>query len=411
MDLRYGNTSSLKLVDELAKACRASDVVLHAVDIQGVRVNNSVEKGATINSNAGLFLLSRATGGEMFHNSNDLNADLEHMLRSQEVVYVLGFQPPVTSPGKFHELKVRINDLPGGHLSYRSGYYEHGSENPIERTLTAAQIILNDIPQNEIGVSALAAPFPTAGKPQVPVILEINGADLMTDAKSSTINVEIYLYAFDDDGLVRDRMFQVVGLDLGKVGAKLRESGIKYYSTLSLPEGKYTIRTLVHVRETDRKGYARAEIAVPSINDVAVLPPFFVEEGGKWLMVKGGSHDKTNAGYPFQINGDPFIPSAAVHVRSGQPRQYALFVYNVTPDELAWETHVADSSGTERKVDAKLLQEMHGNDVTKLIFQYDPDDHDSATERLDVTIHKKGSSDERKVSVPMTLLRTKGDIR
>jgi len=98
-------------------------------------------------------------------------------------------------------------------------------------------------------------------------------------------------------------------------------------------------------------------------------------------------------------------------VRSGEPRQFALFVYNVTPEELAWETRVADSSGTERKVDAKLLQEMHGNDVTKLIFQYAPDDHDSVTERLDVTIHKKGSSDERKVSVPMTLLHTKGEIR
>ncbi|HJT16578.1 MAG TPA: VWA domain-containing protein, partial [Thermoanaerobaculia bacterium] len=56
MDLRYGNTSSLKLVDELASACRAADVVLHAVDIQGVRVNNSIEKGSMINSNAGLFL-------------------------------------------------------------------------------------------------------------------------------------------------------------------------------------------------------------------------------------------------------------------------------------------------------------------------------------------------------------------
>ncbi|HEY6844134.1 MAG TPA: VWA domain-containing protein [Thermoanaerobaculia bacterium] len=411
MDLRYGNISSLKLVDELAAACRASDVVLNAVDIKGVRVNNSIEKGAVINSNAGLFLLSRPTGGEVFHNSNDLNADLEHMLRSQEVVYVLGFQPPVTQPGKFHGLRVRVKDLSGAHVSYRTGYYEHGSENALERTLTAAQIILNDIPQTDIGVAALAAPFPTAGKPQVPVILEINGADLVKDAKTSTINVEIYLYAFDDDGLVRDRMFQVIGLDLGKVGDKLRDSGIKYYGTLSLPEGKYTIRSLVHVRETDRKGYARADIAVPSVNDVAVLPPFFVEQAGKWLMVKGSSHDRTNAGYPFQIGGDPFIPSAAVRMRRGEAREFALFVYNVTPDELAWETNVADSNGTEHAVTAKLLQETHGNDVTKLVLQYSPDDRDSAPERLDVTIHKKGSSDERKVSVPITLLRPKGEIR
>ena len=169
-------------------------------------------------------------------------------------------------------------------------------------------------------------------------------------------------------------MFQIVGLDLAKIGDKLRQSGIKYYGTLSLPEGKYAIKTLVRVRETERKGFARTEIVVPSASDVAVLPPFFFEEPGKWLMVKGGSHDTTSAGYPFQINGEPFIPSAAVRVRSGEPRQFALFVYNATPEELAWETSVRGAKGESRQVNPKMLQEMHSSDVTKLTFQYAPDD-------------------------------------
>ena len=411
MDLRYGSASSLTLVDDMAKICHASDVVLNAVDIQGVRVNNNIEQGAIINSNAGLFLLARPTGGEVFRNSNDVTAQLDHMLRNQEVVYVLGFQPPVTTPGKFHELKVRVKDVPGARVSHRSGYFERGAENAIERTLTAAQIIINDIPQNEIGVAALAASFPTRGTPQVPVILEINGADLMQSAKTSVINMEIYLYAFDDDGLVRDRMFQVVGLDLGKLGDKLRQNGIKYYGTLSLPVGKYAIRTLVRVRETDRKGYAHADVVVPGAGDVAVLPPFFVEEPGKWLMVKGASHDTTNSPYPFQINGDPFIPSASVRVHSGEQRQFALFVYNATPEELAWETRMQDPNGEWHRVSPNLLQEMHGGDVTKLMFQYAAEERDDGSARLDVTVHKKGSPDERKVSVPLTVLHSKGDTQ
>ena len=411
MDLRYGSSNSLSLVEEMARICRASDVVLHAVDIQGVRVNNNIEKGAIINSNAGLFLLSTPTGGEVFRNSNDLTADLDHMLRNQEVVYVLGFQPPVTSPGKFHELKVKVLGVPGARVSHRSGYYERGTETSIERTLTSAEIILNDIPQNDIGVAALAAPFPTAGTPQVPVILEVNGADLIQNAKTPIINVDIYLYAFDDDGLVRDRMFQVVTLDLSKLADKLRGSGIKYYGTLSLPAGKYAIRTLVRVRETDRKGYAHADVAVPSGSDVAVLPPFFVEEPGKWLMVKGASHDATNSGYPFQINGDPFIPSASVHMRSGEQRQFALFVYNATPEELAWEASLRGSNGDSHSVSPNLLQEIHRDDVTKLMFQYKPEDRDDGSDRLDVTVHKKGSNDERRVSVPLTVLHSKGEIR
>jgi len=411
MDLRYGNTTSLSLIDDLGKICRASDVVLHAVDIQGVRVDNSVQQGAMINSNAGLFLLSRAGGGEVFHNSNDLTADLDHMLRNQDVVYVLGFQPPVTSPGKFHSLKVRVKDVPGAHVSYRTGYFERGPENSIERTLSSAQIILNDIPQNDIAVSALAAPFPTTGKPQVPVILEINGDDLMENTKSAVINVEIYLYAFDDEGLVRDRMFQLVSIDMTKLAQKLRQSGIKYYGTLSLPAGKYAIRSLVRVRETDRKGFTHVDINVPAGSDVSVLPPFFVEEAGKWLMVKGASHDTTNAGYPFHINGDPFIPSASVRMSSGERRQFALFVYNATPEELAWDASVQPSGGDPHRVTPNLLQETHGEDVTKMMFQYAPEDRDDGSARLDVTVHKKGSGDERKVSVPMTVIRPKGNAQ
>jgi hypothetical protein len=128
-------------------------------------------------------------------------------------------------------------------------------------------------------------------------------------------------------------------------------------------------------------------------------------------MVKGGSHDTTNSGYPFQINGDPFIPSASVHMRSGEQRQFALFVYNATPEELAWETSVHESGGASHQVSPSLLQEMHGDDVTKLMFQYAPDDRDDGSARLDVTVHKKGSTDERRASVPLTVLHSKGEIR
>ncbi len=410
-DLRYGSSSSLALLEEMARIFRASDVVLHAVDIQGVRVDNSIERGAIINSNAGLFLLSRPTGGEVFRNSNDISADLERLLRHQEVVYVLGFQPLITAPGKFHELRVRVKDVPGARVVHRTGYYERGTENSIERVLTTAEIILNDIRQNEIGVDALAAPFLTKGTAQVPVILEVKGGDLMRNARSTSLPVEIYVYAFDDEGIVRDRMFQRLSVDLTKLGDKLQQSGIKYYATLSLPEGRYAVKTLVRVPETERKGFARVDVVVPSASDVAVLPPFFFEEPGKWVMVKGGSHDTTNAGYPFHINGEPFIPSAAVRLRSGEPRQFALFIYNASPDELAWETSISDAQGVSRSANPSLLKELQGADLTKLMFQYAARDHDDSIVRFNVTVHKKGSTDQRTVSVPLTVLHSKGEIR
>jgi VWFA-related protein len=410
-DLRYGNSASLSILEQMSRTFRASDVVLHGVDIRGVRVQNDLELGAKINSNDGLFLLSNPTGGEVFRNSNDLDNDLQRMLRQQEVVYILGFQAPTANPGKFHELKVKLHGVGGVRVFNRAGYYESGSENALERALTNAEIVLNDLPQSDVGVAALAAAFPTAARnAQVPVILEIGGDDLMRDLKSSQFNVEIYIYAFDEDGIVHDRMFQRLSLDSAKVGEKLRSSGIKYYATLSLPEGRYAIKSLVRVAETEKKGYARADVVVPPSSDVAVLPPFFFEEPGRWLMVKGGSHDTTNAAYPFQINGEPFIPSASVRLRDGEPREYAVFVYNAAADEVTWETTVSDASGTAHPANPQMVKKLQGEDVTKLMFQYAPGDSDQGASRLDVTIHKKGSAEARRAGVPL-MVHAKGAMR
>ena len=206
-------------------------------------------------------------------------------------------------------------------------------------------------------------------------------------------------------------MFQRLALDMTKVGEKLRATGIKYYTTLSLPEGAYAIKSLVRVAETERKGYARTDVVVPPSSEVAVLPPFFFEEPGKWVMVKGGSHDTTNAAYPFQINGEPFIPSASVSVRNGEPRRFAVFVYNAAADEVTFEATVSDASGAALSANPIMVKELQGEDVTKLMFQYAPAILDRDAARLDVTIHKKGSAEARKTSVPLTVMWSKGEIR
>src|SRR5438046_9507415 len=122
------------------------------------------------------------------------------MLSRQEFVYVIAFQAPTIRNGRFHNLEVRLVDVPGARASFRSGYYESGGETPIQRTLSNAEIIVNDIPQSEVRISAVSAAFPNDGeRAQVPVIVEIDGAALLKNAAA-----EIYIYAFDQEGLVRD---------------------------------------------------------------------------------------------------------------------------------------------------------------------------------------------------------------
>src|SRR6185295_1346848 len=105
---------------------------------------------------------------------------------------------------------------------------------------------------------------------QVPVILEMNGEDLtaaMGSARRGT--AEVFVYAFDEDGLVRDSTYQRVALDMAKIGEGLK-NGIKYYATLSLPPGRYAIKCLVNLAETAKKGFVRNDLVVPANLDVSI---------------------------------------------------------------------------------------------------------------------------------------------
>lgn len=338
VDARFGNTASQTLLGRMAKTFRGSDVVLHAIDIHGVRVQNDVAEGATLNSNRGLYALARPTGGDVFQNSNDLGSNFARLLHEQEVVYVLGFRAPAEQAGAFHELTVRLVGVPkSARISHRAGYYEDGGESRQERTLTNAEIVMNDIPQSGLRVDALAAVFPQRGGPaRVPVILQVDCAEALKNARDNRLPVEVFLYAFDRDGIVRDRAYQQIGIDLTKVGDRLRDGGLKYYGSLSLPEGEYAIKALVRAGEATRRGFARTDVVVPKAGDVAVAALVPVDEHPRAVLIKG----TTNAPWeeePFQVDGQRFVPGVTGRAGAG-PQKFALFVRNLGPDAVRVET-------------------------------------------------------------------------
>jgi VWFA-related protein len=386
-DNRYGSSSSLDLMRRLGELAKRSDVIIDAVDIHGLRTDLDAREGTLKKSNEGLHLLANTTGGTVFQNTNDLSSSFERVIKAEEVRYVLAFQAPVSQPGKFHNVKVKLVNVPGGRAIARSGYYEAGADTQAERTLSNAEVVVNDVPQDAVHIAALVAPFTTRTEnAQVPVIVEINGNDIAEAAKGKTATLDLFTYAFDDEGLVRDELYQRVALDLGKLGTALHASGVKYYATLSLPPGKYAVKNLVRIVETDKKGFSRSDVVVPTKDDVTVSQPFFMEPAAKWLMIKGPSHDKSGAGYPFEINGEPFIPSAAVHVTDGQPRRFVVFVQNASPDEMTLATNPQ----------AKLVSQLRTENGSKLVFELG--NVAPAVSMLNVTLKKQGSEDSRTAS-------------
>ncbi len=380
MDRRYGSNTGLSSLQVLQQAFTGSDVTLNAIDILGVRAQVSTSRGELASTNDGLFLLANPTGGTVFQNSNDLGNDFSRMLHQQEFVYILGFQNTVTSPGKLHDLKVKVTGLPAGtRVFFRQGYFEGGTHyTSVERTLNTADVIVRDIPQDAVHIASLAVPFPAAAandRAAVPIVLEILGADLLQNAVGNDIAAELFVYAFDEQGAVRDRIYDRLALDAVLTGDKLRANGVKYISSLSLPPGKYAIKTVVRIAGSDKMGYVRTDIDVPQPGQTALLAPFVLDDPQMWVMVSGG---KSESPSPFHINGEPFVPSVTGRVGSDHVRKVAVFVANAQPEELTWET----------APEATLLALVKGSDTTKLVLQIGVGG--VVSQRFGVTVHKAG---------------------
>jgi len=68
--------------------------------------------------------LAHSTGGNWFHNNNDLTEGFRSLAAAPEFIYVLSFTPEsLKSDGKFHKLTVALRESKGVTLQARKGYY------------------------------------------------------------------------------------------------------------------------------------------------------------------------------------------------------------------------------------------------------------------------------------------------
>ncbi|HUP47748.1 MAG TPA: VWA domain-containing protein [Thermoanaerobaculia bacterium] len=395
-DQRYGSSTSMREMNDMAEIFRRADVVLHAIDIQGLRGEVDAREGFRRSSNEGLFLLSNPTGGKVFKNANDLGSTLRGMLEQQEVIYVLGFRaPPAGRPGQFHDLKVRTTGIRGARVTHRAGYYEpSASLSAMERTLSIASILVNDIPVGEIGLSLAASPFPGGEKKRVPVLLEIPGRRLLEGVTGSRATSEIFIYAFDQEQKVRDFLHQTLPLDLDRIGKTIRDSGLRYYGTLMLEPGKYEIKALVRVAESNRGGFRKVSVEVPRFDGPTAGEPMLISENDEWLMLRAAARPGAEAEYPFLIGDQSFVPEIEPAVSGGSSYKVALFTYHVPPEELQFKVAVVSDSEVNHPAEVGLAGRTSpdADGAVKYLFDFSPGALPTGRYRLQVTMLPKDMS-------------------
>ena len=386
-DKTYGHTSVGGFLRQMTQRFRRSDVVLHAIDTRGVRTHVDAREGFVKETNDSLHVLASATGGTVFQNTNDLTANFDRLLRREEVVYVLAFRAPASEAGKYHELSVKVSGVEGARVTHRPGYHETGDETGVERTLSVAEILINDIPQTDLRVAATAMPFPaTAEVSQVPVIVEVSGTDIVAAALAGEATADIFVYAFAEDGVVRDSLAQRLEIDLAKAGPRLLAGGLRYYGTLALPPGRYAVRSFVRVNETRKTGFVRTDLLVPAASELVVSQPLFFDVERPGIVVRGKSHAPDGAPNPFEIGGEAFAPT--LRPPHGA-RRFAIFVANAAAEQLTFAVAPA----------AKVVSTESVPGMVRLLFEIEP--VEPQPQWLTVTVRTNGSDRSRTASASL----------
>jgi hypothetical protein len=396
---------------------RRADVVIQAVDVTGLGSERDIHGADRRVGTDGLFLIANETGGELFRNANDFGNELRQVVARTATTYVLTVRPQhIVADGSFHRLKVEVAGGRGLRVSHRSGYYAprpFADLHPLERNLLASGAVAAAAPRHQIGVGLLAAPFHAGGGvAYVPVIVEVDGSSLLAGEPAEKLEVEIYAYVTDPHGEIVDFFNQVVSFDLpGAARQAMARSGVKYYGHVDLPSGEYLLRVLVRNAVTGRSGLANLPLAIPSLDrEPHVLPPFFLEEPGKWVMVREQAQvpGQESVVYPFIAEGEPYVPAVRPLLGDGDAARLCLVAYNLTDVDVV--ARVLDTSGREvdlgrARVD-QVKQTVTGvTGMQRLLAVFRPEGLPPGDYELEVELRDPASGELRSATAPFAVVR------
>jgi VWFA-related protein len=226
----------------MRKKFAASGVFLDAIDVTGLRAYDEP-------SDDSLHFLVADTGGQVVEHRNNLVAAMKRLTDSEQVVYLLGFHAPQTRR-KENDISVRVANAPrGSNVAYRESY-SSTPEKPLSNDgLRLADIIINDVPQNGITMTASVAIAPK----RATVTVALPGRELAALAgDDAKMHGEALLYVFAGQKAVAFAHQDIAVRD---------SSNIDLAQSFDLPPGTYAMKVLVRL-DNDILAFARKDFTI-----------------------------------------------------------------------------------------------------------------------------------------------------
>lgn len=221
--------------------------------------------------NEPLAALTEGTGGNFFHNSNDLTAGFLGLGAPPEVVYRLSLRPQdVVADGRYHRLKVTVVHAPHQSVQARSGYFApaepvaHEAESvpsKFDQEVTAADII-DDFP---VDVSAQFGK-PSNGGTTLFVLASVDISKLHFTKQGDRLKQTIrFLSALkDEQGAIVTAKEATMELSLKEsTYNRLAKTGLNSKLALQAAPGTYSVREVVEESAERKLACSTHTIQIP----------------------------------------------------------------------------------------------------------------------------------------------------
>jgi len=217
-----------------------------------------------------LYNFAADTGGQFFHNSNDLDRGFRQVGTLSEVSYVLAFSPRnLKFDGRFHRLRVSLVNPKGFTLQARHGYFApKASEDAAARAkeeIEEAVYSQDDMRELPIEVhTQFYKVDQTDARLSVLTHLDMSSVHFRKDQDRNLNDVTFITVLFDRDGKYltgkeKKLLFRLRDPTL----AKLTQSGITLKTEFDLKPGTYMVREIVRDSEAGQLSGMSRTVEIP----------------------------------------------------------------------------------------------------------------------------------------------------
>ena len=244
---------------------REMDVTQAGAPSEGsVRVGHSLDSTAELVTTGVLSDVADGTGGEFFHNKNDLKVGF-NALAGSPAYYVLAFAPTDVRPdGKFHPIKVTLTEKEkGASIQARRGYFAPindaprvldarekepaNAESPLEKQLREMTTSKKDIEQ--LPVELTAKPSAADGGTHVLAVsthLDTKSLHFQKQGDRNTNTVVFVFAVFDKNENLLDAQLRRAKVNVSDAQLPaLFAAGLDLSLTFPLKPGTYRVREVV----------------------------------------------------------------------------------------------------------------------------------------------------------------------